>query len=152
MKPTLAGTCTTCASREPNGMDSIMELSIELGWESLSSDVSFVFSTKGPGGEPPWAMKIANLKAVTYSWRIKMVETANFLKASPGMVSTLHSFGVVISRSVPSRITLRVSNNDASKSGLPHAQFQSSVNDANMGSEDDVPKRRDSEHGAERKR
>jgi hypothetical protein len=128
-----------CASRDLKGFDCMIEFhsSCESGWGSSSSSSSKAsfFSAKGPGGEPPWAMKIANFKAMTYSWRIRMVETANFFKAFPGMVSTLHLFGVVVSGSVPSRITSRVSNNVASESGLPHAIFQSSVNDASMSSE-----------------
>ena len=56
-----------------------------------------------------------------------MVEMEYWSKIVPGTVSILYDSGVSTSGSVPSRVTLRDSNNFPSESGWPHAHFHSSV-------------------------
>ena len=78
-------------------------------------------------------MRIANFKAMTYSWRTRMDEIKNFFRMFPGTLSIIHVLGVWTSGSVPSRSTERVSN--IASGFWPQALFQRDINPAERASE-----------------
>lgn len=59
---------------------------------------------------PPPAIKIANAKAVMYSWCIRMVKMKNWWRMLSGTLSIIQVLGVRTSESITSRTTSMISN------------------------------------------